>query len=149
MTLAERVCLLGPAPRGPQLLSDVSCSAEAATRLACVRRLLNVVIQAARRAGEEFAFEPSGELLWSRVRDRLSDLMRTLLAGGALSTDGVPFAVRCGRDTMRQRDMDAGRLIAEIDLLPAQPIQRIVVVLNLRDAGLTAGVASTRAQAAA
>jgi len=149
MTLAERVCLLGPAPRGPQLLSDVSCSAEAATRLACVRRLLNVVIQAARRAGEEFAFEPSGELLWSRVRDRLSDLMRTLLAGGALSTDGVPFAVRCGRNTMRQNDMDAGRLIAEIDLLPAQPIQRIVVVLNLRDAGPTAGVASTRARAAA
>lgn len=149
MSLAERVCLLGPAPRGPQLLSDVSCSPEAATRQACVRRLINVVIQAARRAGDEFTFEPSGELLWSRVRDRLSDLMRVLLAAGALSTDGVPFAVRCGRTTMRQNDLDAGRLIAEIDLLPAQPIQRIVVVLNLRDAGPGIGAAASRTLATA
>jgi hypothetical protein len=149
MTLAERVCLLGPAPRGPRLLSDVSCSAEAATRQASVRRLVNVVIQAARRAGDEFAFEPSGEPLWARVRERLSDLMRVLLAAGALSTDGVPFSVRCGRDTMRQNDLDAGRLIAEIELLPAQPIQRIVVVLNLRDAGPSAGVAAPRRLAVA
>ena len=135
LTLAQRICLLGPSPRGPQLLSDVSCSADARTRQASVRRLLNVVIQAARNAGDEFAFEASGEVLWSRVRDRMSDLMRVLLTAGALSSDGVPFVVRCGRDTMRQNDIDAGRLIAQIELRPAQPIERIVVVLNLRDAG--------------
>ena len=134
LTLAQRVCLLGPSPRGPQLLSDVSCSDDARTRQASVRRLVNVVIQAARNAGDEFAFESSGEALWARVRARLSDLMRVLLAGGALSTDGIPFAVRCGRDTMQQNDLDAGRLIARIEFQPAQPIQRIVVVLNLRDA---------------
>ena len=135
LTLAERVCLLGPSPGGPQLLSDVSCSDDVRTRQASVRRLINVVIQAARKAGDEFAFEANGERLWSRVRERLSDLMRVLLTAGALSSDGVPFAVRCGRDTMQQNDIDAGRLIAQIELLPAQPIQRIVVVLNLRDAG--------------
>jgi hypothetical protein len=135
MTLAERVCLLGPSPSGPQLLSDVSCSADARTRQASVRRLINVVVQAARTAGDEFAFEVSSERLWMRVRERLSDLMRVLLTAGALSSDGVPFVVRCGRDTMRQNDLDAGRLIANIELQPAQPIARIVVVLNLRDAG--------------
>jgi phage tail sheath protein FI len=62
------------------------------------------------------------------------DIGRVLLAGGALSTDGVPFTVRCGRDTMTQSDIDAGRLVAEFELLAAQPIQRIVVVLALRDA---------------
>jgi hypothetical protein len=135
LTLAERVCLLGPSPRGPQLLCDVSCSADPRTRQAAVRRLVNVVIQAARRAGDDFAFEPNGEPLWARVRDRLTDLMRTLLAAGALSTDGTPYRVRCGRDTMQQNDIDAGRLIVQIELQPAQPVQRIVVVLNLRDAG--------------
>jgi hypothetical protein len=135
MTLAERVCLLGPSPTGPQLMSDVSCSADARTRQASVRRLINVVVQAARTAGDEFAFEANAERLWMRVRERLSDLMRVLLAAGALSSDGVPFVVRCGRDTMRQNDLDGGRLIAHIELQPAQPIARIVVVLNLRDAG--------------
>ena len=142
LTLAERVCLLGPSPRGPQLLSDVSCSADARTRQAAVRRLLNVVVQSARQAGDEFAFEANGERLWSRVRERLSDLMRTLLGAGALATDGVPFAVRCGRDTMQQNDIDAGRLIAQIELQPAQPVQRIVVVLNLRDAGVAPAFAN-------
>lgn len=147
LTLAERVCLLGPSPRGPQLLSDVSCSADARTRQASVRRLINVVIQAARNAGDEFAFDANGEALWSRVRERLSDLMRVLLAAGALSGDGgAPFVVRCGRDTMRQDDIDAGRLIAQIELQPAQPIQRIVVVLNLREAA--AGSAPAFAAAA-
>ena len=135
LTLAERVCLLGPSPRGAQLLSDVSCSADAHTRQASVRRLVNVVIQASRQAGDEFAFDSNGEVLWSRVRERLTDLMRALLTAGALSSDGVPYTVKCGRDTMRQNDIDAGRLIAQIEIQPAQPIQRIVVVLNLRDAG--------------
>ncbi|MDC6171041.1 phage tail sheath C-terminal domain-containing protein, partial [Paucibacter sp. XJ19-41] len=135
LSLAQRVCLLGPSPRGPQLLSDVSCAADPRTRQAAVRRLINVVIQAARQAGEELVFEANGEALWARVRERLSDLMRALLSAGALSSDGQAFAVRCGRDTMRQSDIDAGRLLAEIEIQPAQPIQRIVVVLNLRDAG--------------
>lgn len=135
LTLADRVCLLGPSPRGPQLLSDVSCSADPRTRQAAVRRLLNVVVQAARRAGDDFAFEPNGEHLWARVRNRLNDLMRALLSAGALSSDGTPFDVRCGRDTMQPNDIDSGRLIVRIELQPAQPVQRIVVVLNLREAG--------------
>ena len=61
---------------------------------AAVRRLLNVVVQAARRAGDDFAFEPNGEHLWARVRNRLNDLMRALLSAGALSSDGSPFDVR-------------------------------------------------------
>jgi len=52
--------------------------------------------------------------------------------------------VRCGRDTMTQADLDAGRLIAEIELAPAQPVLRIVVVLALRD---TQPLASVRAAA--
>lgn len=142
LSLAERVCLLGPSPRGPVLLSDVTCSGDARTRHGAVRRLVNVVVQAARRIGDEFAFEPSGELLWAHVRERLCDLMRALSAAGALSGDAGAFEVRCGRDTMRQSDIDAGRLIAEVALQPALPIRRIVVMLNLRDSGAGASFAA-------
>jgi uncharacterized protein len=134
LTLAQRVCLLGPAPGGPRLLSDVTCSDHALMRQASVRRLTNVVIQAARRLGEQHAFEPNGELLWARLRSQLGDLLRRLRAAGALSTEGGGSSVRCGRETMTQADLDAGRLIVEIGLQPAQPVQRIVVVLNLREA---------------
>lgn len=132
LTLGQRLCLLGPAPKHAQLWSDVDCSADPATRQAAVRRLVNVVIQAARRLGDDFAFDPNGEALWQRVRERLNDLLRTLQAAGVL----IDHAVRCGRETMQQADLDAGRLIARIELQPAQPVQRIVVVLNLRDAGV-------------
>lgn len=137
LTLAQRLCLLGPAPKQAQLWSDVDCSADPATRQAAVRRLVHVVIQAARRLGDDFAFDPNGEALWQRVRQRLADLLRMLQAGGAL----LDHAVACGRDTMQQADLDAGRLIARIELQPAQPVQRIVVVLNLRDAGTAPALA--------
>ncbi|HSD59251.1 MAG TPA: hypothetical protein VLC55_00155 [Burkholderiales bacterium] len=134
LTLAERVCLIAPSPRGFELLTDVTCAGEILLRPGSVRRLLNVVTRAARALGEELAFESSGEALWAQVRARLSDLGRLLLSAGALSGDAArAFSVRCGRDTMTQADIDAGRLIAEIELVPAQPVTRIVVSLALRD----------------
>ena len=78
----------------------------------------------------------AGELLQrlDESRQRLGDLGRELLAAGALSPDqGPAFVVRCGRDTMTQADLDNGRLVAEIELVPAQPVLRILVVLALRD----------------
>jgi hypothetical protein len=136
LALVERVCLLLPSPRGPALASDVTLAADPLLRPGSVRRLLNVVSAQARLIGAELSFEPNGEALWTQVRIRLSDLGRVLIAAGALSTDAGAgaFVVRCGRDTMTQNDIDAGRLIAEIELVPAQPITRILVVLALRDA---------------
>lgn len=136
LALAERVCLIGPSARGPQLVSDVSFATLPLWRPGSVRRLVNVVVNAARRIGEDHAFEPNAEALWDRLRERLAGLGRELLAAGALSSDAGrrAFVVRCGRDTMTQADLDAGRLLAEIELVPAQPIVRITVVLALRDA---------------
>ena len=136
VTLADRVCLIAPSARGFELLSDVTCAEDPLLRPGSVRRLVDVVLRAARTLGEEVAFDTNGEALWAQVRLRLSDLGRLLLAAGALSSDAGTraFVVRCGRDTMTQNDIDAGRLIAEVELVPAQPITRIVVVLALRDA---------------
>lgn len=136
VTLADRVCLLAQSARGFELASDVTCADDPLLRPGSVRRLMDVVMRAARTLGEEIAFDPNGEALWAQVRARLSDLGRLLLAAGALSTDAGAraFVVRCGRDTMTQNDIDAGRLIAEVEMVPAQPVARIVVVLALRDA---------------
>lgn len=136
LTLADRVCLIATTSHGPQLMSDVTLAADPARRAGAVRRLINVVIAQARAIGEELVFEPNGEALWDLIVERLSDFGRTLLALGALSTDAGShaFTVRCGRLTMAQADVDAGRVLVEIAFVPAQPIARIVVALDLRDA---------------
>lgn len=135
-TLADRVCLIAPTPRGPELVSDVTLAANPLLRAGAVRRLINVVMAQARQVGEDLAFEPNGESLWEEVESRLNDLGRLLIAVGAVSSDAGKnaFLARCGRTTMTQNDIDAGRTLVEIELVPAQPIVRIVVVLDLRDA---------------
>jgi uncharacterized protein len=134
-TLGDRVCLLAPTVRGPELVTDVTLAADPLLRAGAVRRLVNVVIAQARFIGEDLVFEANGETLWSRIVDRLNDLGRVLIAAGAVSSDAGrnAFVVRCGRTTMTQTDIDAGRTIVEIEIVPAQPIARIVVVLDLRD----------------
>lgn len=150
LTLADRVCLIAPTPRGPELISDVTLAADPALRAGSVRRLVNVVIAQARTLGEELVFESNGEGLWRRIVERLEDFGRMLLAVGALSTDAgsKAFVARCGRNTMSQADIDDGRVIAEIGLVPAQPIVTIVVVLDLRDAGFLSVGAGAEARAA-
>jgi hypothetical protein len=141
LSLAERVCLIAPSQRGFELMSDVTCAGEPLLRPGSVRRLINVVAHAARALGEEHAFEPNGEALWAEIRARLSDLGRLLADAGALAADAATaFVVRCGRDTMSQTDIDSGRVLAHIELAPAQPVTRISVVLALRDAEPLASV---------
>lgn len=151
LTLMDRVCLIAPTARGPQLISDVTLAADPSQRAGAVRRLLNVVIAQARAIGEELVFESNGEALWDAIVERLSDFGRTLLALGALASDAGAraFIVRCGRATMSQADIDAGRVLVEIALVPAQPIVRIVVALDLRDAAnISVRIGDRTAQAA-
>ncbi len=136
-SLIERVTLFGPTPAGLRLLSDVTTSPLEAYRPASVNRLVAVILRAARRLGEELAFESSGERLWGQVRDGLNHLMLSLLQLGALrgASPAEAYQVRCDRSTMTQNDIDAGRVIAEIQFDAAPPIERITVVLALSEGG--------------
>jgi phage tail sheath protein FI len=94
-------------------------------------------VRAARRLGEGLVFEPSGERLWALLRQDLEDLLLGLLHAGALRgrTPAEAFQVRCGRSTMTQNDIDAGRVIAEVEFDATAPIDRITVVLALNEGG--------------
>jgi uncharacterized protein len=136
-SLAQRVSLFGPTPGGIRLLSDVTTSRDESWRPASVSRLVAAVVRAARRLGEDAAFEPAGEPLWRSVEESLSRLLAGLLAAGALrgAGEGDAFSVRCGRETMTQADLDAGRVVARVTLQPAAPVEEIVVVLALDEEG--------------
>lgn len=135
--LLERVSLLGPTPDGLRVLSDVTTSLDENYRPASVNRLVAVIVRAARRLGEEVLFEPSGDRLWSQLRDQLNTLLLALLQSGALrgATPEDAFLVRCDRSTMTSSDLENGRLIAEIQFTPAVPIEQITIVLAMDEGG--------------
>ena len=120
-------------PRGIELAADHTTSDLLEWRPAAVSRLMALVIRAARRLGETSLFEPSGERLWREVEVQLASLLRRVHGVGGLAgvapEDG--FSVRCDRSTMSQADIDNGRLVAEIILNPAVPVERIRVRLPL------------------
>jgi phage tail sheath protein FI len=103
-------------------------------RQAQVRRLMALVLRAARHRGEAAVFEPNSPRTWRDVAMALTGILRNLHSAGAL--DGVreedAFEVRCDRSTMSQQDIDLGRMIAEVRLRPAASLEMIDVVLVLR-----------------
>lgn len=151
-SLLERVSLVGPTPDGWALLSDVTTSRDEGYRPASVNRLLASVLRGARRFGEESVFEASGPALWDRLRERVDGLLLGLFEDGALdgATANQAYEVRCDRSTMTQNDIDNGRVVAEVMLQAAMPIQGIRLVMSLDAAGsLSLAPAPTRVGVAA
>jgi len=131
--LAERVCVLAPEPEGNAVLSDVTASPDLAWRFGGTSRLMAAILRAARRFGESHAFEPNGPALWVRLRRSLEGMLAAFWREGAFAGKDASeaYVVRCDRSTMTQNDLDNGRLIAEITVLPAAAISRITVVLDM------------------
>jgi uncharacterized protein len=136
LSLRQRVSLFGFTVDGIELLADVTTSADDAWRPANVNRLMSVWVRALQRAGEDFEFEPSNELLWADVRHRLQFVGESLFRSGALNgrSPQEAFEVRCDRSTMTLSDLDGGRLVAEVRFRPAIPIEGIVIALGLHEA---------------
>ncbi|NTX06654.1 phage tail sheath protein [Myxococcus sp. CA051A] len=134
----ERVSLLGHTAGGLRLLSDVTTSPSESWRQAGVNRLLSVLIRASRRAGVRTLFEPSAERTWRELVYRIEGLLVRLWEAGALrgTSPREAFRVRCDRTTMTQDDLDAGRLVAEVEFDAAAALERIHVVLTMAEEGV-------------
>ena len=131
--LAERVCVIAPEPDGNTLQSDVTSSPDIAWRFGGSSRLMAAILRAARRFGEDHTFEPNGLALWATLRRRMEAMLIGFWNEGAFggATANDAFAVVCDRSTMTQDDLDNGRLIAQISVLPAAAISRITIVLDM------------------
>ena len=103
--------------------------------------MLASLVRAARATGEAELFGANGPALWTRVRRHLETLLTAYWQEGGLggSTPDEAFEVRCDRSTMTQADLDAGRLVAKISVLPVAAIERITIVLALSSAGHVVG----------
>jgi hypothetical protein len=138
--LIERVSIIGTTPAGWRLLSDVTTSLDEHYRPAALNRLMAELVRAARTLGDDMVFESSGERTWARVRQGIESLLLRLLHDGALrgATPAEAFTVRCDRTTMSQNDIDNGRMVVNVSISPAAPIEQITVVLALSAGGQVA-----------
>jgi phage tail sheath protein FI len=101
------------------------------------RRLLHRVVRAARRAGDAFAFEPNGPSLRLALAGALRTVLLSAYRSGALAgrTDEEAFSVRCDDTTTLPADVEAGHVICDIRLTPANPMEVITVQISLAAEG--------------
>ncbi len=134
---APALSLLGGTPRGIQILSDRTTD-QAQYAQANIRRLMALVLRAARHRGEAAVFEANGPLLWRDVVNSLTGVLRNLHAAGALAgvDESDAFTVECGPETMHQSDIDAGRVIAVVTLRPAHSLEAIEITFVARGSAL-------------
>ncbi len=129
--------LIGRAQRGFFIASDRTTDPGAYGQ-ANIRRLMALVLRAARHRGEVSVFEANGALLWRDVAMSLTTVLRRLYGAGALhgATEEEAFSVVCGPETMHRSDIDAGRVIAEVALRPAHSLETIEISFVARGGAL-------------
>ncbi len=135
--LLRRVSLMGPTPSGLRLLSDVSTSSDERFRQAHVGRLFSSLSRALKTVGADTVFEPSGERTWGLLVRKVEGVLERMWRAGGLNaeTPQKAYSVRCDRTTMTQSDMDAGRLVADVQIVPAAAIEKIYVTISLSAGG--------------
>ncbi len=134
--LGDRLSLFAVRRGRIELLSDSSMAPQRAWRPGGTSRLMGILLRASRTLGDDLVFEPAGPILWGRMRAALEALCDSLRALGAFAgrSRDEAFTVSCDASTMTQGDIDNGRVIATLSFLPAQPIERVTVVLQLIEA---------------
>jgi hypothetical protein len=125
------ISVLGYGMQGVQILSDRSTDLGPYNQ-ANLRRLIALVLRAARHRGQTGVFESNGPLFWRDVAMSMTTLLRQLHSAGALrgTREEEAFSVVCGRETMSQADIDAGRAIAEVTICPTHSLEKIEVLLT-------------------
>jgi hypothetical protein len=134
--LGDRLSLIAVRRGRIELFSDSSMANAPAWRPGGTSRLMGILLRACRSLGDDLVFEASGPRLWSRLQATLESFCEELRGLGAFTgrNRAEAYTVTCDATSMTQADIDAGRVIAMLSFLPAQPIERITVALQLTEA---------------
>ncbi|MGK3998391.1 phage tail sheath family protein [Sorangium sp. So ce1024] len=101
-----------------------------------VRRFFNYLEASIDRGTQWAVFEPNGPVLWSNIRESISEFLYNEWRGGALlgASPKEAFFVRCDRTTMTQSDLDNGRLICEIGVAVIKPAEFVIFRIGQKTA---------------
>jgi uncharacterized protein len=124
---------------GFRLAAARTLSADPDYRQLSIRRLMTMLALTVERHGQWLVFEPNTPALRSRLAGSLTQLLRGLHRQGAFSgaTEAQSFFVRCD-NSVNPRELQAlGRLVAEIGVAPASPLEYLVLrIASDGDGGL-------------
>lgn len=97
-----------------------------------VRRLMTMLSRVLETEMQWAVFEPDGPALRLELRLLLIDFLRRLFRVGAFkgTTEAEAFFVNCDAELNDGVEVDRGRVIAEIGVAPAEPIEFIVLRLT-------------------
>jgi uncharacterized protein len=107
-----------------------------------VRRLFIFIEASVFRGTQWVVFEPNDQRLWGRVKQTITEFLRTQWRLGALfgATEEEAFFVRVDRTTMTDDDINNGRLIVVIGIAPVRPAEFVI----FRIAQLTSSATSVQ-----
>jgi uncharacterized protein len=102
------------------------------------RRLVHRIVRAARRVAEPLVFDTNDRLLWFSVARAISGVLLEAFRSGSLrgDTPDQAYRVRCDETTNPPEAVDEGRVVCEIDLAPAAPMEFITLRLTIGAEGL-------------
>ncbi|MFD7626449.1 hypothetical protein ACFV7Q_10450 [Streptomyces sp. NPDC059851] len=114
---------------GFRLASARTLSHDPDHRQLSVRRLMTVLRLTLDRQAQALAFEPHTPQLREELRGSVLQLLRGLYRAGAFVGDSEDeaFFVRCDERLNPTRSQGLGRLVAEIGVAPAQPLEYLVL----------------------
>ncbi len=103
------------------------------------RRLIHRLVRAIRRVAEPLVFDTNGPDLWLKLVRAITHLLLEAFRAGALQ--GVrpehAFLVRCDETNNPPESIDLGRVVCDVSLAPAVPMEFITLRIALsREAGL-------------
>lgn len=116
---------------GVRLTAARTLSSDPQWRQLSVRRLITMLRRALDQQMQWAVFEPNHRALRAEIRLLLQNYLRQLYRIGAFrgATEEQAFFVRCDETNNPAYITDVGRLIAEIGVAPAEPLEFIVLRL--------------------
>lgn len=134
---------------GFRLIAARTLSSDPDYRQLSVRRLMTMLTMTLGRQGQWLVFESNTVAVRSRLTSSLTQLLRQLHRQGAFSgaTEEESFFVRCDASTNPVESQALGRLVAEVGVAPATPLEYLVLRISsdgdggllVAEAGRTAG----------
>lgn len=114
---------------GFRLTAARTLSSDPDLRQLSVRRLLTMLALSLERQTQALAFEPNNAQLRDRMFWLLTSFLRQLARQGAFvgATEAESFFVNCGDDVNPPSSLALGRVIAEIGIAPAAPLEYVLV----------------------
>lgn len=117
---------------GIELTAARTLSLDPAYRQLSVRRLITMLVRTLSQEMQWVVFEPNDESLQADLRHLLRGYLRRLYRANAFAgaTEDEAFFVRCDATLNTQPVLDAGQLIVQIGVAPAEPLEFVVVQLT-------------------